>query len=177
MFNKILDYIEEGICGVCLTIMTALTFVNVIARYVFSASLSFSEEITTYLFVLLSLMGAAIAAKRGAHLGFTLLTEKIGEKGARILGILSMAISAAFSGLICYYGYFMAFKQFTKGQLTAGTQLPEWIFGAFVPIGAFFVTVRFLQNMFKLILGKNVQKEDVLADAIAAAEAEGGKKA
>ena len=51
--NKILDYIEESLVCVCLVVMTALTFVNVVARYVFSASLSFSEEITTYLFVLL----------------------------------------------------------------------------------------------------------------------------
>ena len=56
--NKILDYIEESLVCVCLIVMTALTFVNVVSRYVFSASLSFSEEITTYLFVLLSLLGA-----------------------------------------------------------------------------------------------------------------------
>ena len=170
MFNKILDYFEEGLCGICLTVMTALTFVNVIARYVFSASLSFSEEITTYLFVLLSLLGAAIAAKRGAHLGFTLITEHVGKTMGRILSIIAMGISALFSAIICYFGIFMALNQYTKGQLTAGTQLPEWIFGSFVPIGALFVTIRFLQNMIRLIAGKDVQKEDVLAEAIAEAE-------
>ena len=56
MINKILDYFEEGLCCVCLVVMTALTFINVLSRYVFNASLSFSEEITTYLFVLLSLL-------------------------------------------------------------------------------------------------------------------------
>lgn len=174
MFNKILDYFEETLCCVCLTVMTALTFVNVIARYVFSASFSFSEEITTYLFVLLSLLGAAIAAKRGAHLGFTLLTEHVGKVAGRILGILSMFISTAFSAVITYYGFFMALNQFNKGQLTAGTQLPEWIFGSFVPIGALFVTIRFAQNMIKLIMGREVEHEDVVAEAIEAATTEGG---
>ena len=37
--NKILDYIEESLVCVCRVVMTALTFVNVVARYVFSASL------------------------------------------------------------------------------------------------------------------------------------------
>ena len=164
--NKILDYIEESLVCVCLVVMTALTFVNVVARYVFSASLSFSEEITTYLFVLLSLLGSAIAAKRGAHLGLTIISDRVGPKAGRVLGIISMAFATAFSALICYFGFFMALNQFNKGQLTAGTQLPEWIFGSFVPIGALFVTIRFGENLVRLLAGKEVQHEDVVAEAL-----------
>ncbi len=164
--NKILDYIEESLVCVCLIVMTALTFVNVVARYVFSASLSFSEEITTYLFVLLSLLGSAIAAKRGAHLGLTIISDRVGPKAGRILGIISMAFATAFSAIICYFGFFMALNQYNKGQLTAGTQLPEWIFGSFVPIGALFVTIRFAQNLIRLLTGKDIKHEDVVADAL-----------
>ena len=49
---KILDWIEEIICVFCTVVMTALVFANVLSRYVFHSSLSFSEEITTYLFPL-----------------------------------------------------------------------------------------------------------------------------
>ena len=168
--NKVLDNIEEVLVCVCLVVMTGLTFVNVIARYVFSASLSFSEEITTYLFVLLSLLGSAIAAKRGAHLGLTIITDRVGPKMGRVLGAVSMAFATAFSAIICYFGFFMALNQFNKGQLTAGTQLPEWIFGAFVPVGALFVTIRFGQNLVRLLTGKDIEHEDVVADAIESAE-------
>ena len=164
--NKILDYIEESLVCVCLVVMTALTFVNVVARYVFSAALSFSEEITTYLFVLLSLLGSAIAAKRGAHLGLTIISDRVGPKAGRVLGIISMAFATAFSAIICYFGFFMALNQFDKGQLTAGTQLPEWIFGSFVPIGALFVTIRFGENLVRLLAGKDIQHEDVVAEAL-----------
>lgn len=95
--NKVLDYIEEVLVCACLVVMTGLTFVNVVSRYVFSASLSFSEEITTYLFVLLSLLGSAIAAKRGAHLGLTLITDHVGPKAGRVLGIISMIFATLFS--------------------------------------------------------------------------------
>ena len=168
--NKVLDNIEEVLVCVCLVVMTGLTFVNVIARYVFSASLSFSEEITTYLFVLLSLMGAAIAAKRGAHLGLTIITDRVGGEMGWVLGAGSMAFATAFSTIICYFGFFMALNQFNKGQLTAGTQLPEWIFGAFVPVGALFVTIRFGQNLVRLLTGKDIEHEDVVAEAIENAE-------
>lgn len=168
--DKILDYIEYIICGVCLCIMTLLTFANVVSCHLVIGSLSFSEEITNYLFVLVSLMGASIAAKRGSHLGFTLISDHVGKKGARIFGIIAMLFAAIFSAIICYYGVFMVMKQMGNGQVTAATQLPEWIFGSFVPVGALFITIRFAQNLVKLITGHDIEHEDVVADAIEAAE-------
>ena len=46
--REVLGKIEDVICAIALVFMTALTFANVVSRYVFSASFSFSEEITTY---------------------------------------------------------------------------------------------------------------------------------
>ncbi|MFV0363801.1 MAG: TRAP transporter small permease [Suipraeoptans sp.] len=142
---RILNKIEEIIAGTCLIIMTILTFANVVSRYLFSASFSFSEEITTYLFVLLSLMGTAIAAKRGAHLGLSIITDAVGPKTEKILRLIGYGVSTIFCGAIFYYGILMVANQRMLGQVTAGMQWSEWIFGSFVPIGAFFATMRFLQ--------------------------------
>lgn len=142
---KIFDWIEEVLSAACLIVMTVLTFANVIARHVFSASFSFSEEITTYLFVLLSLLGTAIAAKRRAHLGLTILTDAVKPEVRRIMEVISYILAVLFSGAIFLYGIKMVMNQRMLGQVTAGMQWPEWIFGSFVPIGAFFVLVRFIQ--------------------------------
>lgn len=148
---KIIDKIEEIAVVLCLSIMTVLTFSNVIARYVFSASFSFSEEITTYLFVLLSLLGTAIAAKRKAHLGLTIITDRVSEKKAKVLTIIGYILASVFTGAIVYYGILMVISQFTLGQKTAGMQWPEWIFGSFVPIGATFALFRFLQLLIETV--------------------------
>ncbi len=138
-----LTYVENIVCFVAMIIMTVLTFSNVVARYVFSASFSFSEEITTYLFVLLSLIGSAVAARRKAHLGFTALVDMASESLKRKLSIISYGLAVIFSANLFYYGLQMAASQFRRGQVTAGMQWPEWIFGAFVPLGAFFITIEF----------------------------------
>lgn len=143
----ILDKIEEIVAIVCMIVMTVLTFANVVARYVFSASFSFSEEITTYLFVLLSLIGTAIAAKRKAHLGLTILTDVVDPKVRKVMHIIGYLFAVAFSGAIFYYGILMVISQKQLGQVTANMQWPEWVFGSFVPIGAFFVVVRFVQAL------------------------------
>lgn len=159
--KKVIDQIEEILVAICLVIMTTLTFTNVIARRVFSASFSFSDEITTYLFVFISLLGSAVAAKRYAHLGLTVVLDIVGPGVRKILKLIGFALATIFSASICYYGIFMVINQFQKGQVTAGMQWPEWIFGSFVPIGAFFMTVRFLQVFILELKMKEPDKKEV----------------
>lgn len=154
--RTLLGKIEDIICAIALAFMTALTFANVVARYVFSASFSFSEEITTYLFVLLSLIGSASAARRKAHLGFTALVDLFSAGAKRAIAIMSYTLAFLFSSALFYYGINMVMSQMRRGQVTAGMQWPEWIFGAFVPLGAFFIALEFLF----LLLDTVAVKED-----------------
>lgn len=151
--KAILSRIEEVLCVIALVIMTVLTFANVIARYVFSASFSFSEEITTYLFVLLSLLGSAVAARRKAHLGFTALIDIVPGNVRRIFHAISFLLATLFSSALFVFGMKMVYSQMSRGQVTAGMQWPEWIFGAFVPLGAFFITLEFLFLLINVLKG------------------------
>lgn len=142
---KILDWIEEIVCIVCTVVMTALVFGNVLSRYIFHSSMAFSEEITTYLFILLSMMGTAIAAKRRAHLGLSIITDAASPKTRRALNVLGYSIATLFSAALLYYGVLMVFNQYRLGMVTPAMQWPEWIYATFVPFGAVFVTIRFAQ--------------------------------
>ena len=63
------DQIEEKLIAVILGLMTALTFANVVARYMFNTNILWALEMTVFLFAWLVLLGAAYAVKKGAHLG------------------------------------------------------------------------------------------------------------
>ena len=73
--KKFLNSFEDGICAIILFIMLILTFINVIARYVLLASMPFVEELTCVGLMVLSILGAATASKRGAHLGLSVITD------------------------------------------------------------------------------------------------------
>ncbi len=165
--KKIVDNLEEIICIIALSVMTILTFANVVTRYVFNFSMNFAEEISTYSFVLLSLFGASIALKRGAHLGFTLLSDHVPPIIARIFEIISALAGILFSFVIFYFGIRMTMTQFQRGQLSLGVQIPEWIYGSFVPLGSFFLLVRFIELLIQGLRGKAAVREDVLAEALA----------
>ena len=151
--KKIIDNIEEIVCLIALTVMTILTFANVVTRYVFNFSMNFAEEISTY--------------SRGAHLGFTLLADHVPEKVARIFEVISALAGVLFSFVIFYFGVRMTITQFQRGQLSLGVQIPEWIYGSFVPLGSFFLTIRFIELLIQALRGEKAVREDVLAEALA----------
>ena len=146
-----LEKIEKFVACVCVSIMAVLVFMNVIARYVFNNSLAFSDEISTYLFVLMSLMGTAVAARRGAHLGLSIVTDRVSPKVKMYINVFTYAVSAVFCLLIVIFGVQMVISQYTLGQETAAMQWPEWIYGAFVPVGGAFATIAFVQSIPKII--------------------------
>ena len=143
--KKYLDHIDEFICAVLLFIMTCVTFTNVLSRYVLHMSISASEEIATLLFILLSLMGSAIAVKRRAHLGLTIITDHLPPKVQSLTTIFGYLCGIAFCAVLAYEGVIMTINEYKLGILTISMNWPEWIFWSFVPIGAACMVLHFIE--------------------------------
>ena len=141
-----LQKIEKFVSCACVAVMAVLVFVGVIARKAGHA-LALPDEMSTYLFVLMSFMGTAIAARRGAHLGLSIVTDRLSPGGKKALGMVMYAVSAFFCLLIVVFGIQMVISEYQLGQVTAAMQWPEWIYDLFVPVGACFAMIAFLQGM------------------------------
>lgn len=152
---KIIEKFEKIVACLSVSVMAILVFVNVIARFVFNSPLAVADEMSCYLFVLMSFMGTAIAARRKAHLGLTILTDKLSPKAAKILMTIMYAIATLFCLLTVIFGVQMVISQYQMGQQTATMQWPEWIYGLFVPVGAAFAMVAFLDVTIKTAKGDN----------------------
>ena len=152
---KIIEKFEKIVACLSVSVMAILVFVNVIARFVFNSPLAVADEMSCYLFVLMSFMGTAIAARRKAHLGLTILTDKLSPKAAKIMMTIMYAIATLFCLLTVIFGVQMVISQYQMGQQTATMQWPEWIYGLFVPVGAAFAMVAFLDVTIKTAKGDN----------------------
>ena len=141
---KFIEKFEKFVSCACVSVMAVLVFANVIARFVFNSPLAVADEMSCYLFVLMSFMGTAIAARKKAHLGLTIVTDKLSPSAAKKVQVLMYIIAAIFCLLIVIFGVEMVISQHSLGQETATMQWPEWIYGLFVPIGAAFAMIVFL---------------------------------
>ncbi|MBD8050560.1 TRAP transporter small permease [Limnohabitans radicicola] len=60
-----------------LAVMVVLVFGNVIMRYGFNSGITVSEELSRWLFVWMTFLGAIVAMKEGAHLGSDTLVSRM----------------------------------------------------------------------------------------------------
>ncbi len=95
MVKKLID----GYCqllgyfiAAALALMVVLVFGNVFMRYAFNSGFTVSEELSRWLFVWVTFMGAVIALRDNAHLGTDMLVGKLGPAGKRICMGLSLLL-------------------------------------------------------------------------------------
>lgn len=68
-----------------LALMVVLVFGNVFMRYAFNSGFTISEELSRWLFVWVTFLGAVIALRDNAHLGTDMLVGRLGPNGKRLL--------------------------------------------------------------------------------------------
>lgn len=143
--KKFLNTFEDSFCAVILLIMLILTFINVIARYIILASMPFVEELTCVGLMILSILGAATAAKRQAHLGLSVITDLLPQTAQRVIALICDLLSAAFCAAIVYFGYLMVQNQLNNNILSMGMSWPVWLYGIWLPIGGAVLFIREVQ--------------------------------
>ena len=155
--KKFLNSFEDGICAIILFIMLILTFINVIARYVLLASMPFVEELTCVGLMVLSILGAATASKRGAHLGLSVITDILPQTAQSVIALICDILNAAFCVVIVYLGYLTVQNQINSNVLSMGMSWPVWLYGIWLPIGGVVLFIRqvqlAIQNFIKTIHG------------------------
>ncbi len=110
MIEKLID----GYCkfisyliAAALAVMVVLVFGNVLMRYVFNSGFSVSEELSRWLFVWLTFLGAVVAVRDNGHLGTDMLVGKLGPKGKKIC----MGLSLVLMLFICWLLFKGAYEQ------------------------------------------------------------------
>jgi TRAP-type C4-dicarboxylate transport system permease small subunit len=75
-----------------LAVMVVLVFGNVFMRYAFNSGFAVSEELSRWLFVWLTFLGAVVAMRDNAHLGTDMLIGRLGPAGKKFCMGLSLAL-------------------------------------------------------------------------------------
>lgn len=106
-----LDTIEEIFLVGMFGAMVLVIFGQVIMRYIFNNSLSWSEELGKFFFVWISWIGISIGAKRKEHIKITMFVDKCSPKIAIFCEILSEMIVFIICGVTAYYGMELVYSQ------------------------------------------------------------------
>lgn len=82
----------EWLIALMLAAMVLLVFGNVVLRYVANSGITVSEELSRWLFVWMTFLGAVVALKEHGHLGTDMLVARLGPKGKRACLVLAQVL-------------------------------------------------------------------------------------
>ncbi len=125
--------ISEMVLFVMMIAMIAVTTLQIICRLFFEA-LIWSEELTTYLLVAASLLGAAVAFKRGSHIAVTFLAHKLPSPLRKGAALFVQAVGIVFFAVIAFYGAELMSSEAQQTTPAMGISM-TWIYAMYPLIG------------------------------------------
>lgn len=162
MVQKFIDgycKVLSVVIALCLAVMVVLVFGNVVMRYGFNSGITLSEELSRWLFVWMTFMGAVVALREHGHLGTDMLLSRLGPLGKKCcLGLAYLTML-----FICWLLFKGAYQQtvINLGSTSAVMEVSmAWVYApgvVFAVLGALIL----LTDLFRLLTGQ-VRDEDLV---------------
>lgn len=152
---KIIDlycHALKFVIALCLAAMVVLVFGNVMLRYLFNSGITQSEELSRWLLVWLTFLGAIIAVREHAHLGVDTLVRALPPIGRKLCFVTSYLLMLWANWLLVQGSWKQAV--ITYGDAAPATQLSVGLF--FYSSGIVFglsATVIMLYDLYRVVTG------------------------
>lgn len=134
----ILSNIIKYLVALALIVMTCVTFVEVIRRYIFGKSFVWGEELSKFLIVAITFLGGAAAYRAGDMANFDLLLTKLEVKSPRLkkaMLLINNVIIIAICIYIMIIGYKYTISPMVSKMISSGLKLNMSVIYSTIPIG------------------------------------------
>ena len=98
LFIKTVEWLLIALLG----LMVVLVFGNVVLRYGFNSGLVFSEEVSRFIFMWLTLLGALLAMHQRAHLGMNSVIAALPVPGQRVVRFIADLLMLACCAMLAW---------------------------------------------------------------------------
>ncbi|URN42085.1 TRAP transporter small permease [Peptoniphilus genitalis] len=156
-FNKF----EEIVLVSSLVLNVIIIFMQVIMRYFFNTSLTWSEELSRYIFIWQVWLGSSIAFVDNQHIRVDLIFSIFkSENSQKVLHLINNIIWFSFNVFLVYVGVKLLGSMNARNALSSGMRLPLVYVYAALPVSSFILAIRILFDSIDLISGKKVLVTD-----------------
>jgi len=139
--------IEDWIGAIAMALLAAITFANVIARYLTDESFAWTEELSVSLMVVLAMVAAGAAVVRDRHIRIEFFYERGSPARRRALARLSDAATVLAFLCLAGLGARLAFDDFRYEVSSPGIGVPQWWYTVWLPVLALTIAARAMQRL------------------------------
>ena len=164
MLKALDDYLEETILLILLVLMTCIMGIQIVSRYVFQNSLTWSEELVRYMFVWSAFLGIPFCIKHGLSIKVDQFRNLFPIPLQKALMYIDKIIIFVLFLVMFIYSCLVVKASYLSGQTSPAMQIPMWIVQLSVCVSSLLSMMRSIQNFVNLIRGKTKieQKNGVL---------------
>ena len=119
---------------VLMVLLVAVTFLQVVCRFVFKVPISWSQETVQFCFVWIIFLGSALAVKENTHLMLDMLTSHLPAAAQRALRVLILLLILACGGALLLGGADYCLRTWDKTMIAM--PLPAWCLNISAPVCA-----------------------------------------
>ncbi len=135
-------------------VLTVSVLWGVISRYVLGDQSSWTEELSIYLLVWVSLLGAALTYEERGHLGVDYLVEKMDPAAQTVAALFVEAVVLVFAvGGLVIGGWILVTRTLDAGQLSPTLQVKVGYLYMAAPISGVFFTLFSLEHIYETLTG------------------------
>ncbi len=138
---------EKFILGNLLTLMILIMGVQVVARYIFNSSLSWSEELTRYLFVWSAFLSLPYTIKTNIALKIDQLFTVLPEGVKKVLWVVGYVLMFVFFTFMFKNAFGVVQSSINSGQRSPALGLPMYLIQLSSLVGFGLAIIRTLQAL------------------------------
>jgi TRAP-type C4-dicarboxylate transport system permease small subunit len=144
--ERALGAFERLLMAVSMGLLCLITMANVLVRYFTDISFAFTEEVSIFLMVVMTLVGASHAFAKNHHIAITFFVDRKPrlQHAARRLATLC---SLAMFGLLAVLGAKMAWDDWKFEVTTPSLGVPQWWYTIWLPAIAALIVARLLLRL------------------------------
>ena len=150
--RNVLSKILNALTGMSFLAMVLLVCWKVFTRYVLKNPSSWSEELVSYLFAWMSLLGASIVVGERGHMNIPILVERMGPAVRKGFSILAEVIAFLFASIILVYGG-MQITSLAMGQMTSSLGVAVGVFYVVLPLSGVLNMLYAILNIWDIAKG------------------------
>jgi TRAP-type C4-dicarboxylate transport system permease small subunit len=133
---------EEALGVACMALLVVITLLNVVTRYFTDESFAWTEEISVFLMVVMTLAGASAASGRDRHIRIEYFYDRGSVARQRFLRVFSgCCCGLLFLGLAALFARVVA-DEIHYAETSMGLGIPRWWFTVFSPMMCLGIALR-----------------------------------
>ena len=147
--------------AICLAAMVVLVFTNVVLRYAFNSGIATSEELSRWLLVWLTFLGAIVALRQHAHLGVDTLVRALPPRGKLVCFVLSYLLMLYVNGLLTIGSWKQAVLTFDDTAPASGISVGLFFYSSGLVFGVSAAVILLLD--LARVLSGSASEEDLIS--------------